>query len=98
MPMDDKAKDALDALEALVTSDGWQQLRAFVEREWGNDTLASRIAAMNISSPADLQLQLTEFLAARRAATLVLQWPSMTIHDIKQRQEGAPLARGGSRM
>jgi hypothetical protein len=98
MAMDEKQKDTLDALEALLTSDGWQQLRAWVEREWGNDALAARIAAMNVGSPAELQLQLTEFLAARRAASLVLQWPSITIHDMKQRAEGPPLGRGASRM
>jgi len=98
MPMDDHTKDALDALEALITSDGWALLQAFAAHEWGNENFAGRVSAMNIANPHELTVQLAEALAARRAVQLLLQWPHMRIVDLRKLQEGAPALRGQGRM
>ena len=79
----------LDALDALLASEGWRLLEAWIDQEWGAVGFASKVSKtlgdpqMN---PALAVAQLQQATVAQQAVTGIRQWPAQRIQQLKRQQ------------
>ncbi len=75
----------VDALSALLASDGWALLMAHVEKEWGPAAYAKKIdnaiaTARTNGVPAEQDIG--ELGAAARHVRLMVQWPQEQVQKL----------------
>lgn len=82
--MDSNQKEALDE---LVTSDGWRLFVAFVDAEWGAGGRAfesAAVAAANDTGNPHSIAHLQQIIAARREIQKILKWPDEQLKTLKE--------------
>lgn len=80
----------LEALKALIESDGWALYQAHLEREWGPAAYAQRIDTAMASAKAareSAEQDLYELGAAARAVRIFASWPVKRIQDLRTKVE-----------
>ena len=82
--------DITDALETLITSEGWRILCASARQEWTTRERNGRKAALNDTDDKRALDKLRQITAAQEAVEWVLALPKDEIQRLK-RQEQEPL-------
>ena len=82
--------DITDALETLITSEGWRILCASARQEWTTRERNGRKAALNDTDDKRALDKLRQITAAQEAVEWVLALPKEEIQRLK-RQEQEPL-------
>lgn len=90
----------LDALQALLESEGWRLLTAFYEKEWGTAAFGAKVSAavdrVSNTTEAMLAAQLVQqTTVALKAVQGLKEWPAQRIQQLKR--QAAPVIENPSR-
>ena len=75
----------LDALQALVESEGWRLWLEWYEKEWGAVAFAGKVAtAIGSADPVAAVTLLQQITVAHKAVQGLKEWPAHRIAQLKQ--------------
>lgn len=93
MSIDAVQASELEALQALVDSDGWKLFASMVGKQWGDsegngERFLQAVSNASKASDADAIAQLRQIVVAQREMQLVMRWPADRLKQLQQASQG----------
>lgn len=94
MAIDQVQASELEALQALVYSDGWKLFARMVGQQWGDsegngERFLQAVSGASKAGDADAIAQLRQIVVAQREMQTVMQWPANRLKQLQQASQQA---------